>query len=140
MTNSRLVDLSVVLDEPVEVRFDPPPAPTYLIPAEIPVPLMLAVQAKEEERERLAKTGTDEEVTGSLFDDLHEQALALFQIHQPDMKVVPCTLQQLMRLIPTVYGGAEEAEGKPQRKTKGRTGSAKSTSSSAKRKPTRRAS
>lgn len=131
MPTTQITDLSVVLDEPKEVRLEKD-GPVYKLPAQIPVPLMLKVQAKQEERERALAEGRDEEgeaeLEKRLFDDLHAQILELFQVHQPELEAVPCTIKQLFLLIPAVYGDGIPEEERPTRPTS-RTGSGKSPSS-----------
>ncbi len=137
---TEITDLSVVLDEPKVVRLTPD-GPLFKLPAQIPVPLMLKVQARAEQRrkaieaaaqtkDKAARARTEEELEQELFEDLHDQVLELFNVYQPDLTAVPCTIKQLFVLIPSVYGGGipESAKANPTRATS-RIGSAKSRSS-----------
>lgn len=89
---AEITDLDIVLGAPKKVRLD---GKLYTLPAQIPVPLYLKLKAQRDD-------DTD------LLESLHEEVLALFQIHQPEMTVVPCGMGQLFDIIPLVYGPDEE--------------------------------
>jgi hypothetical protein len=102
---SNLTDLDVLLPEPKRVTLA---GREYLLPADIPIPLVLRI-------EQLAGT----EVTDTVIVELYNDALALFQVHQPDLKELPISAVQLLQLIPVVYYGAKPAgDADPPRKPK----------------------
>lgn len=98
----KITDLSDLLPEPREVRFSKD-GPTYLLPGDIPAPLLLRIQASEDE--------TDDAKIRSVYNDI----LELFRVHQPDLEEVDATFAQVFALIPRVYLGAEPDPPKPPR-------------------------
>lgn len=118
---AEIIDLDKLISAPKKAKLG---GKTYTLPAEIPVPLYLAMKAQEKVAAENPDSGQD------IVEGVHEQALALFQVYQPDLEVLPVGILQLMRIIPAIYGSGMEDDGedpKPRKKTRARTGSASST-------------
>lgn len=112
---TKIIDLDALIAPPIKVKLGGKP---YLLPADIPMELFLAVKAREE------REGDEADIV----DAMKDQLIALFQVHQPAMKDLPpgIGMRQMFQIIPTIYRGeddADEPEGKP---TSAPTGSAKS--------------
>ena len=118
---ARIIDLDAVLAPPVQVRLD---GKLYKLPADIPVPLYLSVKARQDA----------EGENADVLDALHSQVLELFQIHQPEMTVLPCGMAQLFQIIPLVYGGEDEKAPDPTRRRASSRGNGRPSSSPARRK------
>lgn len=102
-----LTDLDALAPDPKPVKLA---GREWLLPADIPIPLMLKV-------EQLA----GEEITDELVRGLYTDVLELFQVHQPELSELPISLRQLLAAIPVVYYGAQPAgagDADPPRKPK----------------------
>lgn len=91
---TRIVELWEMLPEPKRVRFEKD-GPVYTLPGDLPAELYLRInQASQESDEAISA-----EYIAALADDL----LRLLQVHQPDLDYLPCSLTQMVALIPRVY-------------------------------------
>lgn len=110
---TEIIDLDLILGEPVEVKLG---GQVYKLPSDIPTELFLRMAAYE---------GADN--VAVLVDEIQDELLALFRVHQPDIKALPGTLTQMVALVPMVYGGRGSAEAADPPKAKAKAGT-KSTS------------
>lgn len=124
---NEIIDLDRLVGKPKKVRLE---GKVYTLPAQIPVPLYLLIKQRQKERaEKIAKGEESDDV--DVVEEIHGQVLELFQIHHPDLKIVPCGMSQLFDIIPTIYP-PNEAEGDdgdavPPTRTPARRGSKSST-------------
>lgn len=94
MPAQEITDLSDLLTEPKPIRFEPG-GEVFTLPGDIPVELYLEINRRAQE-----------DLTVDTIGGLHEKCLELLQIHQPELEKLPCSLTQMIMLIPRVYGGA----------------------------------
>lgn len=104
------VDLDALAPAPKTVKLG---GKRYKLPGDMPMGLFLRIQGYEGRVE----AGADE---AALLDELQGEILALFQVHQPAMKVLPeMGVVQLMASIGAIYGGgAAVGEPTPNRATR----------------------
>lgn len=106
MARTEITDLDeLLLGPPKRVRLS---GHVYTLPAQIPVPLYLLVRNRSRERVELLERGEDLDIDA--VEEVHQQVLELFQVHQPDMDSVPCGIGQLFEIIPTIYPARAEGE------------------------------
>lgn len=120
MGSSTIIDLDKLVPPSKRVRLD---GKTWTLPAEIPVPLYLQMKAAQQ---RLAENPDAER---DIVQETHDECLALFRIHHPQLETLPVGLVQLFKIIPTIYpemGGAPEEEEADPNPT-GRTGKSTTT-------------
>lgn len=124
-----ITDLSDLLKEPRKVRFEPN-GPLYVLPGDLPAELYLRIQIAE-----------SAEITADYVKVLADQVLELFRVHQPDLDELPCSLAQMVALIPRVYND-EEPEDPPKPPARQRASNKPSTTpaKTSARKPRRSAS
>lgn len=76
----------------------------YKLPADVPSPLYLKlVEFQNRKDEELDDAGEQEIVA-----ELYEEVLELFRVHQPSLERLPIGLTSLIRLVPAIYGKADE--------------------------------
>jgi len=97
---TRTINLDDLNDPPITATIR---GQKYLIPADCPAPLWLAVQ-------RVNQSDV------ASVEALAEQMLALFQVHQPDLSELPLGLVQMVRAFAAIYG--EPAPEKPKPKAR----------------------
>jgi hypothetical protein len=106
------IDLDELAPEPKGVKLG---GTRYLVPADIPLPLSIRLS-------RLSGEPDDSSAT-----DLYEEVLALFRVHQPDLKSLPIGASQLFSTILAIYGPKKEPDPTPAKPRAKRAGT-KSTS------------
>lgn len=104
------VDLDALAPKPRRAKLG---GKWHLVPGDMPMPLFLRIQSFEGRSE----AGEDET---SLLAELHDEILALFQVHQPTMKKLPdIGVQTLLGTLGAIYGGgAAVGEPTPNRATR----------------------
>src|SRR4051794_31862207 len=102
MTDS-VKDLSLLAGEPIQVTLVKD-GPVYLLPADIPIPTMLRIEAFRE------KASQDEDLDQDAVLGFYQDVLSVFQVHEPDMKELPVGPSQLFGILTAVYGDQGEAE------------------------------
>lgn len=110
MASTEIIDLDDLLGEPKRVRLNDT---VYTLPAQIPVPLYLTIKQRQKERAEKIEKGEDVDDL-DVIQEIHKQVLDLFRVHQPNLDVIPCGIDQLFEIIPTIYptkGGDGEGNG-----------------------------
>lgn len=95
---TKIIDLSDVVGPPLKVRLQAD-GPVYKLPADLPAPLYLKVSAY----------GDSEMDEAEMAEDLYEELLDLFRVHQPDLAELPIGMVALITAIPQIYGGSSDA-------------------------------
>ena len=100
MPKENITDLDLLVGKPIKVRLG---GEVYKLPADIPAPLFLRITSFADSDD------SDAEIASTMYEEL----LALFQVHQPDLKRLTIGLAQLTAVIPQVYGGEGEEPDRP---------------------------
>ena len=111
MPAQEITELDDLLPELKRVRFARD-GEVFTLPGDIPVELYLEINRHAQQ-----------DLTVETIDILRDQCLELLRIHQPDLERLPCSLTQMIMLIPRVYGGASP----PKKPAKPRASRAKKT-------------
>jgi hypothetical protein len=91
------VDLDALAPRPIRARLG---GKTYKLPGDMPLELFFRIQAFEQRVEK-----GENEMT--LLSELRDEILALFQVHQPQMKTLPdMGVTTLLQALGAIYGGA----------------------------------
>lgn len=112
---ARIIDLDTLVPEDVEVVIN---GETYLLPGDIPVELMLQVEAATQRLNTVTDNEEGQDVLGGLLDAVTE----LFRIRQPDLETVPIGLKQCVMLIGQLYSAEEQPVDPPKPAPKRRGG------------------
>lgn len=91
-----IIDLDEILGDPKRVRLA---GKVYTLPADVPVELFLQVNKLSQQEDR-----AESEIVEQMYEDL----LGLFRVHQPTLKALPISLGQLLVAFSTIYGKEEE--------------------------------
>lgn len=95
------LDASGVIATPKTIRLH---GRTYDLPGDIPATLYVKLQ-------QVVRTGLgDGPGARQIEEDLHNEALALFNVYQPDLDRLPLGLNELVRAITYVYSTARTAD------------------------------
>ena len=100
MPEANIIDLDALVGPPKKVRLA---GEIYKLPADLPAPLFLKIS-----------TYADSELSeAEMAEDLSEELLELFRVHQPDVESLPIGIAQMVLAVPQIYqgGGAAESEG-----------------------------
>lgn len=107
------VDLDALAPRPKRVKLA---GKSWQLPGDMPMGLFMRIQSYEQRAEK----GEDE---ASMLAELSDELLALFQVHQPTLKVLPeIGVLVLLRSLGAIYGGAvgeapPTPTGRPKKKT-----------------------
>jgi hypothetical protein len=104
------LDESGVTADPIDVILH---GETYRLPGDLPAPLYVKLLALRE-RAQTASAGEAEGATQELNLQLHDELLALFRLHQPDLERLPLGVNEMVLAVGYIYSPAarERAEGK----------------------------
>lgn len=107
MPDAQIIDLDALVGPPKKVRLA---GEIYKLPADLPAALFLKISAY-----------ADSELSEvEMAEDLYEELLELFRVHQPDVESLPIGIAQMVLAIPQIYQGetatsAEEGGARPSR-------------------------
>ena len=98
------VDLDALAPAPKRTRLG---GKVYRLPGDMPLELFFRIQAFEQR----VNAGEDET---ALLSELRDELLALFQVHQPQMKALPpIGVLTLMASLGAIYSGGSRGEAPP---------------------------
>ena len=129
---TEIIDLSNNLGTPKKVRLEKD-GPVYSLPYEIPVPFYLKMKARSDELSRLSEEDDNSVNDVDTIEELHNSALELFQIHNPNLEVLPIGVGRVFSIINEIYNvNSDNSDGETNEdvnptKTRARTGSVNST-------------
>jgi hypothetical protein len=124
---ARIIDLDTVAPPDIEVVHQDN---VYLLPGDIPVPNMLAIERAARD---FFDTDSDEGATERLV-GLQDEVLALFRIRQPDLEELPpLGMAQLVVLVRSLYDGGDVTPDPPRPAPKRSRGGTPSSTRSRKR-------
>lgn len=121
---ARIIDLDALVPDDVEVVFG---GETYPLPGDIPVELMLQVEAASQRLNTITDNEEGQDALGGLYDAV----LELFRIRRPELESVPIGLKQCVMLIGQLYAVEEPTPDPPKPARRG------GTTSTTRRKTTR---
>ena len=95
MPDAQIIDLDALVGPPKKVRLA---GEVYKLPADLPAPLFLKIS-----------TYADSEMSeAEMAEDLYEELLELFRVHQPDVESLPIGIAQMVLAVPQIYQGGDE--------------------------------
>lgn len=100
---TRIIDLDEAIPQDIEVVLN---GETYLLPGDIPVPDMLAMESLT----RRFDAEKDAEKLGEIVGEMNEQVIELFRVRQPDIEDLPMSAKQLFQVVTAVYMSSDESD------------------------------
>ena len=98
--SQKIIDLDALVGPPKKVKLG---GEIYSLPADLPAPLFLKIS-----------TYADSELSeAEMAEDLYEELVELFRVHQPAIDSLPIGIAQMVLAIPQIYqdGVSETQEG-----------------------------